>query len=322
MATLTLDERFQTAEATQFGLVWQRFRRHRLGLVGLFTFTIIALAVTIIPIFSPYNYEPQYANQMRPAGFTNPVTGEVNLLGTDQLGRDVFSRIFEGGRNSLAVAVISAIAIVIIGSIFGAMAAFYGGWVDAVIMRVVDFMSVLPLLPAYLIAIRFLASSWNLEDAQSIKILATVSATFIIFGWMGMSRLVRGSILSLRAQPFVEASRALGASGRRIIFKHLLPNSVAPILVAGTFALGDFIILESILSYFGVGIIDPPAPSWGNMLAAGQDLIWTISSLNPMEEVRGFLVFLPSLMILVTMLSINYVGDALRDALDPRAEIR
>jgi peptide/nickel transport system permease protein len=147
--------------------------------------------------------------------------------------------------------------------------------------------------------------------------VGTIVLVLSIFGWLGLSRLVRGSILSLRSLDFIEATRALGASNRRIILRHLMPNSIAPIIVAATLAVGEFIITESFLSFLGLGIQDP-TPSWGNLLQGSQEYASFITDVNPTQEIRGYLILFPGFMILLTVLSINFIGDALRDALDPR----
>ncbi|HYO50098.1 MAG TPA: ABC transporter permease [Chloroflexia bacterium] len=309
-------------ESGQLSLAWQRFRKHRPGMIGLGALIALVLSIIIVPFFSPFNFHAANPAQIfSPAGSIDLITGHVHILGTDYLGRDAFTRLFNAGRTTLTVALVSTIAIVIIGTIVGAVAGFYGGWVDTLLMRFTDFMLALPLLPMYLFAIRFIRVNTGqiqiTDTADTINIMINICTVLILFGWMGLSRLVRGSILSLRSLSYVEAARALGASNRRIIFKHLLPNSIGPIMVAATFALGDFIILEAILAYFGQGIYDPPAPSLGNLIAGAQNYVWYATNLNPFEEIRGYQIFLPSLIILIIVLSVNYIADGLRAALDP-----
>jgi peptide/nickel transport system permease protein len=281
----------------------------------------VVLSVTILPMVSPFDI--QKLNGMlylKPIGATDFYEGNIpHILGTDRDGRDFFTLLFTGGRYTLLVALIPTIAIVIIGSLMGAAAAYFGGWVDSIIMRVTDFASALPLLPAYLFAFRIIRPTReaNLSPSDVSAIMGTVALVFIIFGWMGICRMVRGQILSLRAQPFVEAAHALGSGHRRIILKHLLPNCIAPIIVAATFAFGDFIIMESIITYFGLGLLMPPVPSWGNLISAAQGYAWNLTNLNPWEDIRALLLLAPVFMVLITVLAINYIGDALRDALDP-----
>jgi peptide/nickel transport system permease protein len=174
----------------------------------------------------------------------------------------------------------------------------------------------------YIFALKLVRSLPSLskfaEDNEMLWTLGSMAGVFVIFGWMGLARLVRGAILSLRTRDYIEAARALGADGRRIMFRHLVPNAAGPVLVAATFAVGDFIILEAVLSYFGLGIYEYSAPSWGNMLAGVQNYVWYVANLNPFQEIRGYLIFLPTFMILASVLSLNYIGDALRDTIDPQ----
>jgi peptide/nickel transport system permease protein len=179
----------------------------------------------------------------------------------------------------------------------------------------------------YLLVLRWLRELpglqpwWKSAEINPPLTLAVITGVFALLGWPGLARLVRSSVLSLRSQAFVEAAKALGASNYRIIFKHLLPNSFAPIAVAATFAVGDFIILEAILAYFVQGISEPPFPTWGNMLALVQGLAINVTNLNPFEEIRAYLFLLPTLMIFLTVICINYVGDGLRNALDPHGNM-
>jgi peptide/nickel transport system permease protein len=173
-----------------------------------------------------------------------------------------------------------------------------------------------------LIVSKMMSQSHAMENIVGDKLgtVVTIILVLTLFGWMGIARLVRGSILSLRSLDFVEATRALGASSRRIILRHLMPNSLAPLLVAATRAVGDFIISETALSFLGLGI-QQPTPSWGNMLSGSAEYTWYITDINPTQEIRGYLILFPGLMILLSVLSINFIGDALRDALDPRLKM-
>jgi peptide/nickel transport system permease protein len=215
---------------------------------------------------------------------------------------------------------VSTLAILLVGVAVGSAAGYLGGWADTVLMRLTDFMLALPLLPMYVFAIKLVRSLPGAAqfaiDHEMVWTLGSMAGVFVLFGWMGLARLVRGSILSLRTRDYIEAARALGAGGRRIVFQHLIPNTAAPVLVAATFAAGDFIILEAVLSYFGLGVYEYSAPSWGNMLAGVQNYVWYVANLNPFQEIRGYLIFLPTLMILGSVLSLNYIGDALRSTID------
>ncbi|MEO8287282.1 MAG: ABC transporter permease [Chloroflexota bacterium] len=336
-AVAKVEERLAPAESSQLAATWKRFRKHKLGLTGLVTVILLVLSVIIIPMISPFAYdyidpmalvpdsrypatESNYA--FKPALWDSPLSGNVHVLGTDAVGRDNLSRLFQGGRISLAVGLLSTIIVVIFGSIVGALAGFYGGWVDTILMRIVDLLLSLPILPVLLVLSKMLDQSGIMTNifGKALGTVATIILVLSLFGWLGISRLVRGSILSLRSLDYIEATRALGANNRRIITRHLMPNSIAPIIVAATLAVGDFIITESFLSFLGLGIQEP-TPSWGNLLQGAQEYSSFITNINPTQEIRGYLILFPGLMILLTVLSINFIGDALRDALDPRLKM-
>ncbi len=308
--------------ASQLSVAWHRFRRRKLGVAGLVILILLAMLVVIVPVISPFGYnEKNSLLTVAPVHTFDLAKGHMHWLGTDPAGRDILTRIFYAGRASLALALGSMLAVVAVGSVIGAIAGLYGGWVDALLMRAADFLLALPALPMFLFTARWIRASLgqvSYDRIDAFGSIAIIGLVFVAFSWMGISRLVRASILSLRSREFVEAARALGASRARIIFKHLLPNSIGPVLVAATFAVGDFIILEAGLAYFAQGIVDPPTPSWGNMLADYQALAPFLTNLNPFEDIRGYLVLFPSFMVLLTVLCVNYIGDALRDALDPR----
>ncbi len=222
-----------------------------------------------------------------------------HLMGTDDLGRDLLSRVIHGGRISLSIGILSALVAVVFGTLLGALAGYYGRWLDAILMRFTDLMLTFP--PLLLLIL--LASLVGTSFVTIVLVISTVS-------WMNVARLVRASFLSLKEQDFVEASRALGAGSRRLIFTHILPNSLSPIIVATTLGAAAAILTESTLSYLGLGI-QPPTSSWGTMLQTAQSQI----SIAPWTSV------FPGLMIFLTVLSINFLGDGLRDALDPRKVI-
>jgi peptide/nickel transport system permease protein len=342
-AVAKVEERLAPRESSQLAATWKRFRKHRLGLAGLVTLTLLVLSVIIIPILSPFEYDQidamalvpdsrypateanfQYKPAMwdSPQMTGSPTSGLVHILGTDAVGRDNFTRLFQGGRISLAVGLITTIIVVIFGSLVGAIAGFYGSWIDTILMRFVDLLLSLPILPVLLVISKMLDQSGIMTNifGKALGTVATIILVLSLFGWLGISRLVRGSILSLRSLDYIEATRALGAGSRRIITRHLMPNSIAPIIVAATLAVGDFIITESFLSFLGLGIQDP-TPSWGNLLQNSQESASFITNINPTQEIRGYLILFPGLMILLTVLSINFIGDALRDALDPRLKM-
>jgi len=327
----TVQDQVASASSTsQWRLIWRGFRKRRLGMAGLIVLLLLVLAVIFVPIFFPNPYEsgPVADNTQwnAPIGKVDPANGHVFILGSDIFGRDNFSLLFQAGRLTLMVAFIPAVIVLIIGSVIGALAGYYGGGLDTAFMRTADFLIALPLLPAYVIAIRMIGSG---SQKSSISdhvwpTALTLIAVFVLFGWMGISRLVRGLTLSLREQSFVEAARALGASNRRIIFRHLIPNMVGPLIVAFMFVVGDFVIMEAILAYFGLSFHDtlaPSTPSWGNMLASNQSWSYQVTNLNPFQDIRLYLLIFPAVLILITVLSVNFIGDALRDVLDPRLHV-
>jgi peptide/nickel transport system permease protein len=228
-------------------------------------------------------------------------------MGTDNVGRDVFTRLLYAGRISLSVAFIVTFFTTIIGVVIGAFSGYYGGWVDEAIQRFVEFMISIPLLPlllAFSALLRGLRIPGLPPEWSSAVIITLILITFY---WTTSAVLIRGMVLSLRNQEFTEAARALGLGNLGIIIRHMIPNSLAPIIVTATLALGGVIVLESALSFLGFGI-QPPVPTWGNMLNEYQNEMWT----QPAK------VFYPGLAIFVCVLSFNYIGDGLRDAMDPR----
>jgi peptide/nickel transport system permease protein len=270
----------------------RRFLRHRLAVAGLVFLLAMALAVTVGPLLSPYAFDDQDFSLI---GSPGPMTAE-HWLGTDELGRDVLTRLVYGGRVSLAVGLAGAILSTLVGTVIGGLSGFYRGWTDAILMRFTDVMLSIPTLPLVLL----LSGLFR----PSAPLLVTIVGALI---WMGTARLVRGQFLTLRERDFVEAARALGAGGPRLMVRHILPNAVGPISVAATLAVGSAIILESTLSFLGFGI-QPPVPTWGNLL----------NSASSWLSVAPWLALPPGLCILFTVLSVNFLGDGLRDALEPR----
>lgn len=303
-----------TEEISQFQMVWRRFRRHRLAVLGLIVLSIFVLAAVVAPLVAPRL--PQGVSGTKVPGAllydpfaVDPVNKHLkpgtagHILGTDEVGRDILARLMYGARVSLYIGIVATLLSETIGALVGAVAGYYGGTVDQVLMRVVDFMLTLPTLPILLVLSAMLAG----QISSSFLRLNFLVLILVVFGWMGAARLVRGVVLSLREQEFTEASKALGASDLRIILRHMLPNALAPIIVNATLSVGSVIIVEAALSFLGFGV-QPPTPSWGNMLTRVQDYMF----LNPT------LAIWPGLAIFLTVLSINFMGDGLRDALDPR----
>ncbi len=293
-------------EESFWKVVWNRFRRHKLAVVSTVVIIIIVLLCTLAPLLAPYDPVAINKNEQGQILRNAPPSGD-HIMGTDAIGRDVFSRLLYAGRISLTIAFVVTICAESIGAIVGAVSGFYGGGVDDVIQRFVEFLLTLPLLPlllAFSALLRGMSIPFLPEEWSSAFIIGLI---LIIFGWMGSSRLMRGMVLSLRNQEFTEAARAMGLGNFGIILRHMIPNALAPIIVSATLSLGGVIIYESALSFLGFGI-QPPIPTWGNMLAEYQSDMWT----QPAK------VFYPGLAIFIVNLSFNYMGDALRDALDPR----
>jgi len=298
---------------SQWAIAWRRLRRHKLAMIGLVTFSIIVIASVLAPVIAPYDYEEINLNQSY-APFNSPgEPGRPNhFLGTDKLGRDIFSRLLYAGRISLVVALIVTVLTIFLGAAAGAISGSFGGATDTVLMRFTDIMLTLPTLPLLLILSSNLRQFVQLQTFLGSNLsVAIIIFVLVIFGWMTVARLVRGNVLSLRGQDFIEATRALGSSRSRIIMKHLVPNSMAPIIVAATLGFGAVIISEAALSFLGFGVM-PPVPTWGNMLNEARN--------SPLEYL--FVQALsPGFMIFVVVLSINFIGDGLRDALDPRLSL-
>lgn len=271
-------------------VIGRRFSRNRLSVAGA-AIVLLLIAVSLLaPLIAPYDPTAiDIHNVLSPPD-------RLHLLGTDELGRDLLSRIIWGSRVSLKVGIIAVGIAITIGIFVGSAAGFYGGKVDAVLMRFVDIMLAFPTFFLILAVIAILEPS-----------IFTIMAVIGVTGWMDVARLVRAEFLSLKERDFVDAARAVGVSNARLIFRYILPNALSPVFVAATFGVAGAILTESGLSFLGLGI-QPPDPSWGNILTSGKDNI----------EVAWWLSLYPGLAILITVLSYNLVGEGLRDALDPR----
>lgn len=287
----------------------RKFYTHRLAFGSLIFLAILSSII----IFLPNLLEMIASIDYRTVDLAGRFGGisATHLLGTDELGRDVLMRLLHGGRISLIVAFVSAIASLVIGTMIGAYAGYYGGGIDTILMRFTDAMLALPTLP---LMILLSAVDLNKIFPETFSFMTRGNASSIIklmiivvfFGWMTVARLVRGEFLSLKEREFVQASRALGVSNQKIIWRHMLPNCMAPIIVAITLSIGSIILYEAVLSFIGLGI-QPPIPSWGNMLHHALEYIRT----------APLLAIYPGLFILLTVVSVNFVGDGLRDAFDP-----
>ena len=293
-------------EQSQLAITWRRFRKHRLAVIGMAIIVGLFVFSFLGPYLTPFGAidiptGADYA-ACRNLGLMESCPNGLHVLGTDTSARDYMTRLMQAGRVSLTLAIVVTLLSQTIGTVIGGVSGYLGGWVDSTIMRSVDFLLTLPLIPLLLVMYMMIPPA--AVPGGSIVVITFV---LVAFGWMGTSRLVRGTVLSLRNQEFTEASKALGASSPRIISRHMLPNSLAPVIVAATLGVGGIVILEAALSFLGFGV-QPPQPSWGNMLRDVQTQMFE----EPLK------VFYPGALIFLTSLSFNFVGDALRDALDPR----
>jgi len=297
---VNIEETLSTRPETMLGLAVKYFLRHKLAVTGMLIVVILVIACIIGPNISPYDVEKSSLRiRYQPPSLEHP-------FGTDDLGRDMLTRLLFGGRISLSIGLFSMLVAVTLGVTVGSIAGFFGGTIDNVLMRLTDLMLTIPRLFLLIImAVILRGINWPyMQEAGGILAIILVIG---ILSWMSIARLVRGSFLSLREKEFVEAARSLGLSDVRIILRHILPNAISPVIVAATLGLAGAIITESGLSYLGFGV-QPPTPTWGNMLRNAQE-----------EMLRGhmWMAIFPGLMIFIVVLSINYMGDGMRDALDP-----
>ena len=269
----------------------QTFVRNKLGMIGLFGVVLILVIGIVGPMFIPY-----------PSGYATDTSltylppSSEHWLGTDGYGRDMLARLIYGARISITIGLVTAIAALLIGGLIGAVAGFYGGRLDNVIMRIMDvFLS----MPSMLLAIAVIAAL----GSGIINIMISVAISYIPI----YARVLRSSVLSIRSKEYIESSRAIGSSDFRIIRKHIIPNAIGPVIVQATLGVGEIIIAAAGLSFLGLGI-EPPLPEWGKMLSEGKEVIRSMPSQ----------VIYPGLCIMITVLSLNLLGDGLRDALDPR----
>ncbi|WP_028595465.1 oligopeptide ABC transporter permease [Paenibacillus assamensis] len=281
----------------------QKLRRNRTAMLGFIFIIVMFAACFIAPLFSPY------ASGKVNLAVMNQAPSAAHWLGTDHLGRDVLTRLLQAGRISLTVGLVSMILSVVIGTVLGAIASYYRGIVDQIIMRIADLLMTIPNLPLLFI-IGAILSEWKVPTDYRLYIVMLMLS---VVGWPGLARLVRGELLSLRERDFMQAAEALGLNDRRKLFTHLLPNIFPLLIVVATLSTGGAILSESTLSYFGLGVM-PPTPTWGNMIDAANTLIDF--------EKRPWLWIPPGLAIFATVIAINLFGDGLRDALDPKQERR
>ncbi|MFH1675573.1 MAG: ABC transporter permease [bacterium] len=306
--------------STVFMTTFRKLARSKLALFGFVVVIMFILIAAIAPLIAPHDMAMIYRSAVKvppmtripwseiedefegiPKGQFQPAKSNLFVLGTDKLGRDILSRILYGAQISLVVGVVAEIIALLIGVLIGALAGYFGGYLDALLMRFTDTFFA---FPALLLAIGILA-------VFERPGLLTIFVALGIVGWTIVARVVRGQVLRVKEEDFVEAARAMGASDFRIITRHILPNSLAPIIVVGTLGIAGNILSEAGLSFLGLGI-QPPMPSWGIMLAEGRNLI----------ESAPWVCIFPGLAIFLTVLGFNLLGDGLRDALDPRLRIQ
>jgi peptide/nickel transport system permease protein len=286
-----------TIEArSQARMILERFIHHRVALISMAVFLGLLLFSTIGPVFWHFNYA-QITNQFG----TGPTA--QHPFGTDLIGHDLFAQIMVAEATSLKTAILVAVVSTVIGTVIGALAGYYGGWADALLMRFTDLVLAIPLIAILLV----LANTAGKHANSWVWIAGIISALI----WTYLARLVRGSFLSLREREYVEAAHAIGARDSRIIFRHMLPNAIGPIIVNGTLTVANAMLLESALSFLGLGI-QPPAVSLGDLIANGQGA----------ATVLPWLFFIPSGFLILSILAVNFIGDGMRDAFDPQQRIR
>jgi peptide/nickel transport system permease protein len=271
-------------------LFWKRLKKNRLAVAGGIIVIALFIVAVFAPVISPFNPDSiDRGHILDPPGLSHP-------FGTDDLGRDVLSRMIFGSRISLAVGFVAVGISTLIGMVLGALSGYYGGWFDRIIMRFIDIMLSIPTFFLILAVIAFIGPSiWN--------IMVIIGLT----SWMSVARLVRAEFLSLKEREFVLAARAMGAGDFRIIFRHIMINSMAPVLISAILGVAGAVLVESALSFLGLGV-QPPTPSWGNILTLGKDNI----------EIAWWLSVFPGLAILVTVLGYNLLGEGIQDSIDPR----
>jgi peptide/nickel transport system permease protein len=318
-------QRERNGQESQFWVVARRFARHRMAVISLIFILMVIILSLLAPVIASYPRDLQdISAPVRPAppGIAGSA-GKVHLLGIDHLGRDLFTRVLYGARISLTIAIIVTLLSETLGLMIGAVAGYYRGWVDAVISRIIEFLLSVPLLPILLIVSAIMIRT----DAQlplPVFITQALSKLFLAspgetnkiivlmliltaFGWLSAARLMRGMVLSLSEQDFVQSLKALGAGDARIIYHHLIPNGLAPIWVDASLNIGGVIITEAALSFLALGVQDP-VPTWGNMLDQARSYMFQYP----------WLPLIPGIPLVMVALAFNFIGDGMRDALDPR----
>jgi peptide/nickel transport system permease protein len=292
----TIDES-SSPPRSQTRLVARRFVRHKLALTAVILLVLLYLSALFAPQLAPHDLTPELTGEVLSGARKGPTAD--HWFGTDELGRDQLTRVLYAGRVSLVIGLMVALLSTAIGTTVGALSGYLGGWVDRVLMFVTDLVLVIPGLAVLMIAQKGLGGSTR-------TIILILSLLF----WTTIARVIRGVFLSLKEKEFVEAAKAIGCSTPRIIFRHMLPNTVGPIIVNTTLVIGAAILIESTLSFLGFGV-EPPDVSWGNMIAQSKNSVGTATA---------YLIYFPGIALFLTILSVNFLGDGLRDALDPQSD--
>jgi len=279
----------QTKMLSQRQLTWEQFKRHKVALIAIVIFAIMTVLCFLAPVIAPYEFDGIDLKYRKA-----PPSAE-HYMGTDSLGRDMYTRILFGGRISITIGIFSAVIGTFTGVLIGTLAGFYGGNLDNVLMRFTDIAYSIPSLPLLIV----LSSYTNAAVPTMVLVIGFLS-------WMATARVVRASVLSVKEKEYVEAAVSIGAKESRLIIKHVLPNIIGPIIVGTTLGVGNAIIIESSLSFLGLGV-QPPTPTWGNMLQESQTTMAT----------EPWLTIFPGVAILLIVLCVNFIGDGLHDALDP-----
>lgn len=323
---ITADRVSEQRSESQWQLVWRRFTRHRMAMVSVVVLAVFLVASLLAPYITPYPRDEIGLDRKFLTPMATNSEGGLHILGTDHLGRDLFTRVVYAARISIMIALSVATLSSLIGIFMGLLAGYFLGWVDIAITRTLEFVSTFPLLPVLLILSSivlqqpdlipvpgwftwFIGVTTGVPPAEAVK-LALVVLVLSFLLWTGTARLMRGMVLSVRELAYIESSRALGASNLRIIVRHVLPNSMPPLIVDYTLAINGILVLESALSFLGFGVQDP-TPTWGNILEIANDNMFN----------HPWLPLIPGIPLVICALAVNFIGDGLRDALDPRAVI-
>ncbi len=307
ISTLSLKSTETKQPLTPGQLVWRRFRRHRMAMLGGIGIILLVLFIVIGSIVVPESRANNTDLRSRLAAPTS-----THWFGTDSVGRDVFNRVIYGGQISLFIGIFAVVLEVTLGTLIGGFAAYYGGWVDAILMRFTEAMLAIPSLFLLIVLAKFIGQNVGQVTILGRTFSGSIGIVILVIGvtsWMFLARIVRANVLSLKELDYISASKALGANNRHVFFSHLVPNTLGPIIVAATLGLASAILTEAYVSFLGLGV-QSPTSTWGNMMQSAQSFL---------EQGAWWMWVFPSFFIIFTILCINLLGDGLRDALDPRS---